>query len=170
MLRSAVRTPICEVVPVSCVYMYARTRVKQARFGKLAFLQLNGVIFYPKMSIFGHFALRFQQVGAVARKPCTFSRIGGPPLESSSSGWEWLTLVTGLVETKWLLVKNTQDHTQSSREFLVVLIWVRTLSAETKITNTTKNPHSLGHRENEILTYFRQAKSSLISGETGLPH
>ena len=38
-------------------------RVKQVRFGKLAFLQLNGAFFFePKiMLVFGHFALRFQR-------------------------------------------------------------------------------------------------------------
>ena len=31
----------------------------------------------PKMPIFGHSALRFQQLGALAWKPCTFSRFQG---------------------------------------------------------------------------------------------
>ena len=35
-------------------------RVKQVRFGKLAFPQLNGAFFGPKNVILGHFALRFQ--------------------------------------------------------------------------------------------------------------
>ena len=39
---------------------YTRRRVKQVRFGKLAFPQLNGAFFQPRMPVFGHFALCFQ--------------------------------------------------------------------------------------------------------------
>ena len=35
--------------------------MKQVRFGKLAFSQLNGANFYPKTSIFGYFALRLSE-------------------------------------------------------------------------------------------------------------
>ena len=47
-------------------------RVKQVRFGKLAFLQLNGEesFFEPKMLVFGHFALCFQrETGKMALWP-----------------------------------------------------------------------------------------------------
>ena len=48
-------------------------RVKQVRFGKLAFLQLYGAIFHQEnMSIFGHVALGFQEIGALVWKLCTF--------------------------------------------------------------------------------------------------
>ena len=48
----------------------SRRRVKQVRFGKLAFLQLNGAFFEPKMLVFGHFALRFQrETGKLALWP-----------------------------------------------------------------------------------------------------
>ena len=47
-----------------------RRRVKQVRFGKLAFLQLNGAFFEPRMLVFGHFALRFQrETGKLALWP-----------------------------------------------------------------------------------------------------
>ena len=51
--------------------------VKQVQFGKLASYSWTEQFFTPEMSIFGPFALRFQQIGALAWKPCTLSRFWG---------------------------------------------------------------------------------------------
>ena len=55
--------------------------MKQVRFGKLAFLQLNGAFFEPKNACVRPFRTTFSarnwQFGTLAWKPCTFSRFEG---------------------------------------------------------------------------------------------
>ena len=58
-------------------HTYTGRRVKQVRFGKLAFLQLNGAIFYPKNVDLWPFRTTFSANGRAGVETVRFSRFWG---------------------------------------------------------------------------------------------
>ena len=93
--------------------------MKQVRFGKSAFSQLNGAFFVPKKSDFRLFRATFsernRQIGTLAWKPCAVSRFLGQDVMPKSL----VLVLKNAKSVKMLRINLSRPHVAQAKSVAV---------------------------------------------------